>query len=397
MDQMQFILKIGPRHCPDGSFKPDKDGKNWIGVKFEVPKPKAILGAATRETIEPGDKAWIWTHHDKRRDGELRGRGLVGEAAIGTVKTDRTGSVTVQFSDVDIRHRNLLREVVEPHQEASQIVTNLFRNTTSRSIALSKEQAEEFAGVIAAIDPPQTAERWTDDELLACMLAYLDMLGKQQAGADIVKAEYRRALIAGPLNKRTDGSIEFRMQNLSAFFATKGMPIVDGYLPAKNVGRNVMAVLDRLHGEAGNLDASMFSPTDDFENLQAKSAKLSRFANIISPLGNRIPIRSQVTQNQFVRDPTVVAAVLSLADGKCEKCGAEAPFVRVDDTPFLEVHHVRFLAEGGPDTVDNAVGLCPNCHRACHYSKEWEAIRSGLVSSIQRLIDHENRMNKSEV
>jgi 5-methylcytosine-specific restriction protein A len=163
-----------------------------------------------------------------------------------------------------------------------------------------KEQAEEFAGVIAAIDPPQTAERWTDDELLACMLAYLDMLGKQQAGADIVKAEYRRALIAGPLNKRTDGSIEFRMQNLSAFFATKGMPIVDGYLPAKNVGRNVMAVLDRLHGEAGNLDASMFSPTDDFENLQAKSAKLSRFANIISPLGNRIPIRSQVTQNQFV-------------------------------------------------------------------------------------------------
>lgn len=79
---MQFILKIGPRHCPDGSFRPDKDGKNWIGVKFEVPKPKAILGAATRETIEPGDKAWIWTHHDKRRDGELRGRGLVGDAIV---------------------------------------------------------------------------------------------------------------------------------------------------------------------------------------------------------------------------------------------------------------------------------------------------------------------------
>ncbi|WP_394197849.1 HNH endonuclease [Litoreibacter albidus] len=93
----------------------------------------------------------------------------------------------------------------------------------------------------------------------------------------------------------------------------------------------------------------------------------------------------------------MVAAVLNFANGKCEKCGSEAPFVRADGTPFLEVHHVRFLAEGGPDTIDNAVGLCPNCHRACHYSKEREAIRSGLVSSILRLIDHENQMNESEV
>lgn len=394
---MQFIFKIGPRHCPTGNFRPNKDGKNWTGVNFEVPRPKAILGAATRETIEPGDKAWIWTHHDKRRDGELRGRGLVGEATISTVDTDRTGSATVQFSDVGIRRCNLLREVIEPYRETSQVVTNLFANTTSRSMALSEEQAEEFANVIATIDPPQMAELWTDDELLACMLAYLDMLGKQQAGAEIVKAEYRRALISGPLANRTDGSIEFRMQNLSAFFETKYMPTVKGYLPAKNVGRNVMEVLDRLHQEVGSLDASPFSPTDDAVNLQAKSAKLSRYAHILTPLGNQNPNRSEVTQNQFVRDPAIVAVVLNFADGKCEKCGSEAPFVRADGTPFLEVHHVCFLAEDGPDTVDNAVGLCPNCHRECHYSKEREAIRSGLVNSIPRLINHENKRNKSEV
>ena len=394
---MQFILKIGPRHCPGESFRPDKDGKNWIGVKFEVPKPKAILGAAFRETIEPGDKAWIWTHVDPKKDGKLRGRGLVGEATIGVSDADGFGNATIQFSEVNIWRRNLLRDLFKPHMQTSEVVTNVFKNTISRSIALSEEQVEEFAGVLAAIAPPQTVERWTDDELLACMLAYLDMLGKQQAGVDIVKAEYRRALIAGPLANRTDGSIEFRMQNLSAFFETKGMPTLKGYLPAKNVGRNVMEVLDRLHEEVGGLDASLFSPTDDAANLQARSAKLSRFANIFHPLGNPNPTRSQVTQNQFVRDPAIVAAVLNFANGKCEKCGSEAPFVRADGTPFLEVHHVLFLAEGGPDTVDNAVGLCPNCHRACHYSKERDAIRSGLVSSILRLIDHENQMNKRVV
>ncbi|WP_394196821.1 hypothetical protein [Litoreibacter albidus] len=239
-------------------------------MNFKVPKPKAILGAAFRETIEPGDKTWIWTHVDPKKDGKLRGRGLVGEATIGVSEADGSGNVTIQFSEVNIWRRNLLRDLFKPYMQTSEVVTNVFKNTISRSIALSEEQAEEFAGVLAAIAPPPTVERWTDDELLACMLAYLDMLGKQQTGVDIVKADYRRALIAGPLTNRTDGSIEFRMQNLSAFFETKGMPTVKGYLPAKNVGRNVMEVLDRLHEEVGGLDASLFSPTDDAVNLQAK-------------------------------------------------------------------------------------------------------------------------------
>ena len=30
--------------------------------------------------------------------------------------------------------------------------------------------------------------------------------------------------------------------------------------------------------------------------------------------------------------------------------------------PYLEVHHIIQLAKGGPDTIKNAVALCPNCH-----------------------------------
>jgi len=35
----------------------------------------------------------------------------------------------------------------------------------------------------------------------------------------------------------------------------------------------------------------------------------------------------------------------------------------------LEVHHKVPLAEGGDDTVENAIALCPNCHRHAHYGK----------------------------
>lgn len=70
----------------------------------------------------------------------------------------------------------------------------------------------------------------------------------------------------------------------------------------------------------------------------------------------------------FLRNPDVVAEVLCRAAGYCERCRAKAPFLRASDgTPYLEVHHAIQLAHGGEDTVENAVALCPNCHRELHY------------------------------
>lgn len=68
------------------------------------------------------------------------------------------------------------------------------------------------------------------------------------------------------------------------------------------------------------------------------------------------------------RNPDVVAEVLLRARGTCEICKKPAPFVRASDgTPYLEVHHRVRLADGGDDTVENAVAICPNCHRQQHY------------------------------
>jgi 5-methylcytosine-specific restriction endonuclease McrA len=70
----------------------------------------------------------------------------------------------------------------------------------------------------------------------------------------------------------------------------------------------------------------------------------------------------------FDRNPDVVAEVLSRAQGKCERCGDLAPFIsRATRLPYLEVHHKVKLADYGDDTVENAIALCPNCHRGQHY------------------------------
>lgn len=80
------------------------------------------------------------------------------------------------------------------------------------------------------------------------------------------------------------------------------------------------------------------------------------------------PREIEVKTKVYARNPDVVAEVLSRANGVCEKCNQNAPFIRVkDNSPYLEVHHVVQLAHGGNDSVDNAVALCPNCHRESHH------------------------------
>jgi 5-methylcytosine-specific restriction protein A len=83
---------------------------------------------------------------------------------------------------------------------------------------------------------------------------------------------------------------------------------------------------------------------------------------------NPEPIKMWQKVAVYVRNPDVVAEVLLRANGNCEACGEAAPFIRrSNETPYLEVHHSKRLSDGGDDTVENAVALCPNCHRKVHF------------------------------
>lgn len=90
---------------------------------------------------------------------------------------------------------------------------------------------------------------------------------------------------------------------------------------------------------------------------------------------NKFPEHVQVVGIAYRRNPDVVAEIMARANGKCERCGSDAPFIRAKDgSPFLEAHHWKPLAEGGEDTVRNAGALCPNCHRELHFGKKAEGI-----------------------
>ena len=83
----------------------------------------------------------------------------------------------------------------------------------------------------------------------------------------------------------------------------------------------------------------------------------------------KVPERIQIISVGFRRNADVIVTVLLRANGVCEMCKANAPFLRRSDgSPYLEVHHSVPLGQGGQDTVENAVALCPNCHREVHHA-----------------------------
>jgi len=94
-----------------------------------------------------------------------------------------------------------------------------------------------------------------------------------------------------------------------------------------------------------------------------KAARLKRLRD-----APRKPIAVETKARVFLRNYDVIVEVLERAAGICEECGSSAPFNRrTNDEPYLEVHHKIRLSDDGEDTVENAVALCPNCHRRMHY------------------------------
>lgn len=132
---------------------------------------------------------------------------------------------------------------------------------------------------------------------------------------------------------------------------------------------------------------SALEPTSDVHEFE-KSIKALWMENITSvPPGNRTPSRSETAISTLIeRDPAVAFWVRREANGRCELCTSKAPFLTNDGRPYLEVHHVKELANKGPDTPDNTVALCPNCHRAMHYSSEKVALIAKIYETVPRLV-----------
>ena len=98
------------------------------------------------------------------------------------------------------------------------------------------------------------------------------------------------------------------------------------------------------------------------EIARLSDKELARYAAVKNV--NKEPKKTETVV--YYRDPYLKQMVKRIAEGKCQYCGEDAPFIDKQGKPYLETHHVMKLADGGKDIIDNVVAICPNCHRKVH-------------------------------
>lgn len=140
-------------------------------------------------------------------------------------------------------------------------------------------------------------------------------------------------------------------------------------IPRGDVGCDVRFIdIEQIAAESMESEslALVTAAFDESVNTSMEDASEERRKRLAS--APKFPRRTVTTTSVFDRNPDVVAEVLFQSKGTCGRCKGLAPFLRKSNgTPYLEVHHCVPLAQGGEDTVENAIALCPNCHRESHY------------------------------
>lgn len=102
----------------------------------------------------------------------------------------------------------------------------------------------------------------------------------------------------------------------------------------------------------------------------------------------QVPKGTSTTRDQtpeYTRSSKIRQYVKARANGYCEGCGDPAPFTSRTGDPYLHAHHIHELNDGGSDTPDTVIALCPNCHYRVHHGEDGGEYNQELLEVVQGL------------
>lgn len=204
-------------------------------------------------------------------------------------------------------------------------------------------------------------DRWIDD--------VFHYTGMGQLGDQTITGTQNKTLAESRINGvevylfEVDRETEYRYQGQVEL---AGEPYQEVQPDQAQQDRNVWVFPLRLkQGTPVPMDSSEFTAAE--QSREKKARKLSDAE--LEEKAQKAPKQAgerTVTSKQFERNPYVSMRTKRRAKGFCELCESAAPFNDAIGQPYLETHHIDWLARGGEDTLENTVALCPNCHRKMH-------------------------------
>jgi hypothetical protein len=175
---------------------------------------------------------------------------------------------------------------------------------------------------------------------------------------------------------KSSGAFSWRSKAIE-HVASRGVEknTVFAHLVGKNTSVKVSAWgIDKL------IEAWVHTGSEDLKNWMLSAAthsdklRIERFflAEATTPVASdinepSIPERTLVTTYRVLRDTALARRIKADEDYKCQLCGVR--IILRNGQPYAEAHHVKPLGKPheGPDTPDNILCVCPNCHVRLDY------------------------------
>jgi len=255
-------------------------------------------------------------------------------------------------------------EEIVPHQKLTNMKLIFSRTEESNVFLVDFDEVEKFVG-------------WSEEELSSVLDAYLQMLNIDASGKKVQKQKIYKDL--STRFGRAEKSFEYAMQNFSYVFDQLGRNWLTGITPRKNVGSREIEIIDRLL-QAKENSKEFFRAT-----FETKVDELITRKFLEKPSGKKSPTKSVSVTSSYSRDENIVAWVLRESKGVCELCREKAPFEKPNGRFYLEVHHLKRLADGGSDTPENAIAICPNCHKELHFGQHRSMLLEKVYVNVKRL------------
>lgn len=172
-----------------------------------------------------------------------------------------------------------------------------------------------------------------------------------------------------------------------AFLEWSNLPLTAVRTPA---GRTLEAILiGKIDSQSISTDVARFVyAVANFKATISNQELVSLPNDELERVAEKAPRRPKtvlVETTVFVRDQTVSVYAKRRANGRCDLCGKNAPFMDAQGKPYLECHHIVWLANGGLDTIENTCALCPNCHRKMHIVAAKDDIKALLSAASRRI------------
>lgn len=138
---------------------------------------------------------------------------------------------------IGLAHRHLAGRLLRPEEFSGGEAPGQ-ANFVLRELGFSVEKKAVLTPSEAVEVTSERGRPWSRDEVDLIVADHFNMLKAELAGEPYSKAEHRRAL-QPLLGGRSESSIEFKHQNISAVLVGMGLPYIEGYKPAKNYQKTV--------------------------------------------------------------------------------------------------------------------------------------------------------------